>query len=260
LILATVLALGLHLHPCTEGHAKVVATCGTYGVYEDRAAKTGRILEINLVVLKARRPSHHAIAFVAGGPGQASADFAGFVADGAIARETRTLDDTYDVVFMDDRGMGKSHLLQCDFAPQNDPASYFEHLIPDTIVRACRSKLTSSADIALYNTNNAVDDLDDIRSALGYPKLVLDGGSYGTFFSLVYMRRHPEHVESAVLDGVDPPGFQPLPGEPFGAQTALDDLVVKCNRDAVCHTHFPHFQQQFEAFVALRSWTGCNDH
>ena len=250
MIFAAALTLGLQLHPCTQGRAKAAATCGTYGVYEDRVAKSGRIIEIHVVVLKARRPSQHAIAFVAGGPGQASADFAGLVADGALARETRSLDDTYDIVLMDDRGMGKSHLLQCDFAPQSDPAVYFKQLIADSIVQACRTKLAAEADLALYNTINAVDDLDDIRAALGYPKLVLDGGSYGTFFSLVYMRRHPERVESAVLDGVDPPGFQPLPGEPIGAQTALDDLVVKCNRDAACRTHFPRFAQQFKGFIA----------
>lgn len=51
----------------------------------------------------------------------------------------------------------------------------------------------------VYNTNNAVDDLDSIRAALGYERIVLDGGSYGTFFSLVYIRRHPDHVESAML-------------------------------------------------------------
>jgi pimeloyl-ACP methyl ester carboxylesterase len=63
------------------------------------------------------------------------------------------------------------------------------------------------------------------------------------------MRRHPQSVESAVLDGVDPPGFQPLPGEPAGVQRALDDLIVKCKRDAACEKNFPNFAAQFDALV-----------
>jgi pimeloyl-ACP methyl ester carboxylesterase len=104
-------------------------------------------------------------------------------------------------------------------------------------------------DLSQYNTNNATDDLDDIRAALGYPKLALFGGSYGTFFSLIYIRRHPQSIESAVLDGVDPPGFQPLPGEPLGVQRAVDDLISKCKRDAACEKNFPNFAAQFDALV-----------
>ncbi len=96
---------------------------------------------------------------------------------------------------------------------------------------------------------NAVDDLDDLRSALHVKKLDLYGSSDGTFFSFVFTRRHPTSVESAVMSDVAPPGFQPLPGSPDGAQRALNDLIADCNKNRVCHSHFPNFADQFKVVL-----------
>lgn len=240
--------LGLHLKPCTQGKKRAAARCGTFGVYENRAAHSGRIIELNVVVLPAKHPTHRAIATIAGGPGQAATEFAPWVADGGWAW-VAALRDRYDVLFMDDRGMGRSNPFPCDFAPFGDPASYFKWLFPPKLVAACRAKAASTHDFTQYHTSASVDDLNDLRAALGYEKIVLNGGSYGTFFSLVYMRRHPGSVESAVLDGVSPPGFQAVPGEPLGAQRALDDLFAKCAQDASCVKHFPHFKEHFSALM-----------
>jgi pimeloyl-ACP methyl ester carboxylesterase len=242
-------ALGLHVKPCTQGKTHVPALCGTYGVYENRATQSGRIIAIAFVVLKARHVSNRAIVVIAGGPGESAVPYAPFIADGRFEKAAVPLRDSYNIMFMDDRGMGASNGLECSLTPASDPASYFRSLFPSNLITACRAKYSATSDLALYNTNNATDDLNDIRAALGYPKLVLDGGSYGTFFSLIYMRRHPDSVESAVLNGVDPPGFEPLPGEPLGAQRALDDLIAKCKRDAACNKRFPNFAQQFAALV-----------
>ena len=242
-------ALGLHLTPCVQGHAKIPAECGSFGVYEDRAAGSGRIISLQLVVLKAKHPAHRAIALIAGGPGQSAVAAAPFIADGRFAKELSALRDGYDVLFVDNRGMGGSNSFACDFAPPAQPGVYFRQLWPDALVSACRKKSAATSNPNLYETNDAVDDLDDVRAALGYPRLVLDGSSYGTLFSFVYMRRHPDRVESAVLDAAFAPHFQPLPGAPAGAQAALNDLIAKCRRDAVCRSHFPAFAQHFDALV-----------
>jgi pimeloyl-ACP methyl ester carboxylesterase len=243
-------ALGLHVAPCTQGTTKVPALCGTFGVYEDRAAQSGRIIALRIVILKAKHPSNRAVAMIAGGPGESVTPLAPFIADGRFEKALVPLRDNYNVVFMDDRGMGGSNGLPCDLTPQSNPAAYFLNLLPHDVITGCRAKDAALGNLADYNTNNTTDDLDDLRAALGYPKLVLDGGSYGTFFSLIYMRRHPERVESAVLNGVFPPGFQPLPGEPMGAQRALDDLIAKCKRDSACNTAFPNFAQEFNLLIA----------
>ena len=50
-----------------------------------------------------------------------------------------------------------------------------------------------------------MQDIEAIRQALGYEKLVLYGTSYGTKVALEYAERYPEHVEALVLDSVVPP-------------------------------------------------------
>jgi pimeloyl-ACP methyl ester carboxylesterase len=253
-MLATVsfVAMAGHLHawPCAAGQAKVPSTCGSYAVYENRAAHSGRIIDLSFVVIRAKHPTHHAIVWNPGGPGASSTAAADAVADGGFPRELSALRDRYDVLLVDNRGTGKSAPQNCDFAPVDRPQSYFLRLWPDALVRTCRAKLTRTADLSLYTTSMAADDLDDLRAALGYPRLVLDGGSYGTRFYLDYARRHPTSVESIVLDGVAPPGLLIIPLEDAGgAQDAMSRVIAACRADGACNARFPSLAAHFDALV-----------
>jgi pimeloyl-ACP methyl ester carboxylesterase len=83
--------------------------------------------------------------------------------------------------------------------------SYLESFLPVEGVRACRRDLEKRADLKLYTTALSVDDVDDVRAALGYDRINVQGGSYGSFAALEYMRRHRSNVRTAVLEGVVPP-------------------------------------------------------
>lgn len=235
--------------PCHVGQSGAAAICGTLTVFEDRAARSGRTIEIHFVAISAKHPSHRAIAFNPGGPGASAAAAAPDFAD-ATSGAFATLHDQYDILLVDNRGTGKSARQQCDFAPVTHPELYFSQLWSDALVRSCRDKLSAQADLSLYTTSMAADDLDDVRAALGYPKLVLFGGSYGTRFYLDYARRHPTAVESIVLEGVAPPHFYiiPLPMA-GGAQTAIENLEKACSAEKICSEHFPHFNEHFAAVV-----------
>ena len=50
-----------------------------------------------------------------------------------------------------------------------------------------------------------MQDIEAIREALGYEKLVLYGTSYGTKVALEYAERYPQYVEALVLDSVVTP-------------------------------------------------------
>ncbi len=236
------------------GQSRAPAICGTLTVFENRATRTGRTIDIHFVVIEAKQRSHRAIAFNPGGPGASATAVANDFADatGAFA----TLRQRYDILLVDNRGTGQSAPQRCDFAPAAHPELYFRQLWPDEAVRACRDRLAAQANLSLYSTSEASDDLDDVRAALGYPKLVLFGGSYGTQFYLDYARRHPDSVESVVLQGVAPPHFYiiPLPMA-RGAQTAMENLEQACRRDPTCSAHFPHFAEHFAA-VAHRFDSG----
>jgi pimeloyl-ACP methyl ester carboxylesterase len=240
--------LGLNLVKCTVGSKKVAARCGTFTVYEDRAAASGRTVAIPLIVIPAEHPMHRAIFWNPGGPGGAAVDVAHDIADGFVAKELMDLHQHYDIVLANNRGVGGPNAQQCDLSPPAHPEYYFMQLWPDALLKACRERLAANANLSLYTSSISADDLDDMRAALGYPKIVLDGDSYGTFFFLVYMRQHPEHVESAILRGVAPPALLLTPLEDAaGAELAMEELVAACQQDAQCEAHFPKFEEHFAA-------------
>lgn len=244
-------APALVTHPCTEGRSKVPALCGTFRVYENRAARSGRTIELGFVLLKAEHPNGRVIYFNPGGPGGLTTIFAAAFADNQIFTPLSTLRSRYDLLLLDNRGMGTSHPLDCNgIYDPHDPAPYFLQLWPSAALRACRAREAATHDLSAYTTDYAADDLNDLRAALGYRKIVLVGGSYGTYLSLVYMRRHPRSVESAVLDGVAPPHLLVLPLEdPYGAQLAMNAVISECAHDAACRAHFPDLAAHFRALV-----------
>ena len=96
-----------------------------------------------------------------------------------------------------------------------------------------------NADVRLYTTNIAMDDLDEVRAYLGYDRINLYGGSYGTRAALVYLRRHGEHVRTMILDGVAPMDMRLPLFTARDAQRALDKLLTDCDADAACQQALP---------------------
>ena len=66
-------------------------------------------------------------------------------------------------------------------------------------MRACRERLAEHADVTLYTTPIAMDDLDEVRAWLGYERINLYGTSYGTMAAREYIRRYPHRVRTAIL-------------------------------------------------------------
>ncbi len=60
-------------------------------------------------------------------------------------------------------------------------------------------------DLKGFTVVEAAADVDDVREALGYERIVLWGGSFGSHWSLAVMRFHPEIVARAVLRGLEGP-------------------------------------------------------
>ncbi len=229
--------------PCPKNLTDAAARCGTFTVFED-PVRRGRTIDLYFVVLKAAHPNGRAIYWNPGGPGAAATIFARGLASGD--GEVSALRDQYDILLLDNRGMGGSHPLPCALVKEATLAERFAELWPRRVIRACRAAQEGRSDPDQYTTLNAVDDLDRLRGALGYSKLVLDGNSYGTYTAFIYMRRHPEHTEAAILDGVAPPGLLTVPLEDaHGAQLAMDHLVAACAQDTDCHAAFPHFAEHF---------------
>src|SRR3954453_22557286 len=69
----------LRMEPCTGADLGAGARCGTMEGWENREAPTGRRIPIHFVVVPATGggDGKEAIAYFAGGPGQAATDFVG---------------------------------------------------------------------------------------------------------------------------------------------------------------------------------------
>lgn len=140
-----------------------------------------------------------------GGPGGTGRDFAPRVAGGL----PDSLKATYDVIGFDPRGVGgSSPSLSCD-------PSYFAPVRPDYVptskalettqlkkaagyAKACGQKYGSL--LQHMKTTDAVQDMDDIRVALGQKQINYYGASYGTYLGSVYATVYPSHVRRMVLD------------------------------------------------------------
>lgn len=148
-----------------------------------------------------------------------------------------------DVVFVDQRGTGDSHRLQCRIVAEGSAAQgAFGDLLPADRIRACREALGPIADLRLYTTPIAMDDLDEVRAAMGYRSINLYGTSYGSLAALQYLRQHPVRARSLTLAGVATPA-QKLPLHfAAGAQAALDHVIADCAADAACHHAFPELR------------------
>ena len=230
--------------PGVEGQAR----CGSYEVFENRAANSGRVIKLRIVILKAlsKTPAPDPIFWLHGGPGAAATDAVGLGQNGILAPSRRER----DLVFVDQRGTGGSNPLLCNLGdnPQ-DMQDFFGELFPRDKVIACRQKLEKVADLRLYTTPIAMDDLDEVRSALGYGKINLVGASYGTLAAQIYMRRHPQSVRSVVLAGVATPNIKQPLLFPRSAQHAMDLLFADCAADELCRHAYPSLPQEFNAVL-----------
>lgn len=215
--------------PCPAGTA-ADAKCGTVQVPEDRSRGGGRRIGLNIVVLPALgKVTLPPLVDVEGGPGNASINSAAFYAtDGKPYRAGR------DVLLVDQRGTGGSNLLACPgLATSIDRPMY-----PAAKVAQCRARLSRSADLRFYGTLDAVEDLDDVRRALGYEKLDLTGISYGTTFVLRYIATHPDRVRAAVLVAPVPASARPPRDHAILADAQLKRLFADCEADKECGSKF----------------------
>src|SRR5215212_4114988 len=222
------------------------AKCGTLEVYENRATKKGRKINLNIVVAPATGDKREPDPWVyfAGGPGSAATEDASGIADAfKKIREHR------DLLFVDQRGTGKSHPLNCDFYNPADLQSYLGYFFPLEDIRKCRPQLEPNADLKLYTTDIAIDDMDEVRAALGYEQLNLFGGSYGTRAALTYLKRYPKRVRTATLQGVAPANSYMPSDFPLAMERALQGVIAECAADEPCHNAFPNLKDEAQSVL-----------
>jgi pimeloyl-ACP methyl ester carboxylesterase len=233
------------LKPCRLSGIDEELFCGKLTVFENRETRTGRTIDLNVVVLPAfdQKAKAEPLFDLAGGPGASSTDGAGFYAGPGKDYRRR-----HDVVCVDQRGTGKSNRLA--IPREKTPQYYVSEMYPIDYVKEMRHALNQRADLTKYTTSIAMDDLDDVRAWLGYDRINLFGLSYGTRAVLVYMRQHPEHVRSAILLGVAPTDLKMPLHHAEGGARAMDLLLGECEQDARCNAAFPQIRDDWKNALA----------
>ena len=230
------------LKPCRLPGTGEEVLCGKLTVFENRETRTGRTIDLNVVVVPAfdQKDKTEPLFQLDGGPGVAATNGAYF-----YANEGKDYRRKHDVVLVDQRGTGKSNPLTQP-PRKKTPQDYLREMYPVDYVKNLRRTLEQHADLTQYTTSIAMDDLDDVRVWLGYDKIDLFGGSYGTQAVLVYLRQHPEHVHTATLVAVAPTYLRIPMYHSQAAARAMDLLLHECEQDPVCHRAFPQIRADWQ--------------
>lgn len=214
----------------------IAARCGTFTVPENRKARRGRMLPLKLIVIPSRasRAATGApVFFFSGGPGQAATE--------ALWLADSWQRDAHDVVLVDLRGTGEGTALNCPSGGSDeDPQSYLRpYLSLGTGFADCRDELAKRADLTQYTTTIAMRDVDELREALGYRQIAIEGGSYGTRAAMEYIRLFPRRVHAAVLYSLVPVENRAPLFHARAAQRAYDLMVGQCGAEATCRAAYP---------------------
>jgi pimeloyl-ACP methyl ester carboxylesterase len=219
-----------------DGYPKptVATECAVVNAPLDHAAPGAGTFPLRIARQRAKNPSGRVVFQIAGGPGGASVWQAGI-----IPRTLAALRDDFDFVYVDQRGTGGSGYLDCKDG------------YPDTEEQwiACASDVAGKP-LQHSLTLDAAHDLDFVRRRLGYDKIYVRAGSYGTRVGLELIRRHPTSLAAAVLDGVDPPDVDFLGELARRIDVGLSWLVRDCAADAACVSVSPHLDADLASYRA----------
>ena len=248
----------LGAQPCPDSDF----TCVTIEVPLDHFRDGDETTEVVFAVLPATGERRGAFLTATGGPGTsgiASADSYTSLFDEAIT-------ESLDVVFFDQRGIGKSGHLSCPTAAasyyQADPLTGlgFDQVglsaAAEQFATECRSEAGDSPLWPFLSTAQVVEDIETFRQSMGYQTLIVYGESYGTQVAQTYAATHGDHLERMIIDGVvdltlEGHEFFVDQAEAFG--DTLQASFDECLEDPYCEGDFTSVlpEAEYDRLVSL---------
>ena len=238
-------AQSVTLKPCHLPGMRDAVQCGTLVRPLNPDEPQGKKIEVQFAVMpsKAREKHPDPIFFLAGGPGQSAMDVIP-----AMQTALSRLNNRRDLVFVDQRGTGKTAPLECEKETQLSLAKSMDPALMPLRMAACRAALEKlpHGDLRYYSTTIAMGDLDAVRAALGSEQINLVGASYGTRTALEYLRLYPQRVRRMVVDGVAPASMSLPQTMAEDANAAMKSLLSDCAADADCAKRRPTLTAQWD--------------
>ena len=236
------------------------AQCATFAVPLDDTVLGGPTIDLALIRIPARDPDRRIGSLLVnpGGPGAPATDFAVDIAPSLPAE----VQDRFDIVGFDPRGVGRSQGVDCtddldpyyalDWTPHTEAGRTALEAGAREIVDACVQ--ADGAILPFLGTDRAARDMDRIRAALGDDQLTYLGFSYGTFLGAQYAAQFPDRVRALVLDGPIDPALDATAAQvqqAVGFERSLNLFLRDCARHSDCAFH--HDGDPGSAYDALRA-------
>ncbi|MFZ6004547.1 MAG: alpha/beta hydrolase [Actinomycetota bacterium] len=217
--------------------------CATVEVPLDYDDPTGRMIELAVARAPASGQRIGALFFNPGGPGATATDFVSVLGD-LLPSE---INERFDLVGIDPRGVGDSNPIECGVDPVDlyaadptietpqDREALLE--VSEDYVDDCT--IGHGDVLPFVGTRDLARDIDSVRAAMGDAQISFLGFSYGTAIGQVYADLFPTRVRSMILDGVlelGPTGLELAADQAAGFETALARWVEYCNGAEGCET------------------------
>lgn len=228
----------------TSSGIEINAETGYLTVLESRADKSSTPIKLEFIRLKSNSPKPIApVFYLEGGPGAS----ASWMADSPYALERWAgLVELGDIILLDQRGTGNASRRMTWVTPDPLPEDvfitekaanrHFQKMLPKAIEEWNKRNIDRDG----YNTLESAKDIDALRLAFGYDKISILGFSYGTHLGQAYMKYFGQHLDKAILVGVEGLGEtfkMPLTMDAqfhkLAAMVAADDSINKDIPDLV---------------------------
>lgn len=186
---------------------------GLIVVPENRRKAESRSILVHFLRVKSKNPPDDGmpVVMLPGGPGY-DYDFS----EARPFAQIQRLSQNRDLIYVSQRGFYGAPGLVPDLRarfdssmPLDRPRNLEEGLSQEkkSVSEALSYWRRRGIDVDGYDMLNIVDDVYELRDALGYNKIILRGCSFGSQWSFAYLKRWPETVDRALLSGVEPLDF-----------------------------------------------------
>ncbi|TCC59480.1 alpha/beta hydrolase [Kribbella pittospori] len=220
--------------------------CATLQLPVDWRHPDGPTFGLAIARRTAKSPSERVgvLVFGPGGPGDSGVDR---IKTG-ISRFSPALQDRFDIVSFDPRGIARSNPVLCSAALLSQQPSPLMKSQADfdatvrynhTLATDCRKNTGPLYDH--IDTWQTVRDVDAIRKALGESQISFHGSSYGTVLGAQYAETYPSRTRALVLESVldhsSPTARSFLDGQAAPVQDSFDEFLKWCDQATDCALH-----------------------
>lgn len=237
--------------------------CGYLTVPADRTDPTGDTMRLHIsrYASFSETPAPEPVVVVLGGPGGGPGSNETFALYQSVQVDYAIFLERRDLIVLDQRGTGYSEpSLNCRAYEQTVIANAQAELEPSDYVDSLTGALmtcfddfaANGIDLTDFSTSNTVEDLEDLRTALGYETWNLYGVGYGTQPALAYAAAYPDATRSLILSSPIVDAATWLTTRPQRVAASLETLFESCTTNPECVADFPTLATAFnDAIVRL---------